>query len=78
MAAQQTISAGRLQSKLGTTIDVIVDALDEDRTVARSAGDAPEIDGNVYLPADLGIHPGAIVTVRVERADEYDLWAVPA
>jgi ribosomal protein S12 methylthiotransferase len=78
MAAQQAISAARLERKIGTTIDVIVDALDKDRTVARSTGDAPEIDGSVFLPPDSGVGPGAILAARVERADEYDLWAVPA
>jgi ribosomal protein S12 methylthiotransferase len=78
MAAQQAISARRLARKVGRTIDVIVDAVGPDRIVARSMGDAPEIDGNVFLPPQPPLAPGAIVRVRVERADNYDLWAVAA
>jgi ribosomal protein S12 methylthiotransferase len=78
MAAQQAISARRLARKVGRTIDVIVDAAGPDRIVARSMGDAPEIDGNVFLPPQPSLAPGAIVTARVERADDYDLWAVAA
>jgi ribosomal protein S12 methylthiotransferase len=78
MAAQQTISARRLARKVGRTIDVIVDTAGPDRIVARSMGDAPEIDGNVFLPPQPRLAPGAIVKARVERADDYDLWAVAA
>ena len=78
MAAQQAISTARLARKVGTTIAVIIDDSGADGAVGRSTGDAPEIDGNVYMPPDAHLRPGAIVTARVERADEYDLWAVPA
>jgi ribosomal protein S12 methylthiotransferase len=78
MAAQQAISARRLARKVGRTLSVIVDAADPERIVARSMGDAPEIDGNVFLPPGPRLVPGAIVTARVERADDYDLWAVAA
>jgi ribosomal protein S12 methylthiotransferase len=78
MAAQQAISTARLARKVGRMIDVIVDEADADGAVGRSTGDAPEIDGNVYLPADPRVRAGAIVRARIESADEYDLWAVPA
>jgi ribosomal protein S12 methylthiotransferase len=78
MAAQQAISAARLARKVGRTIEVIVDTADADGIVARSKGDAPEIDGNVFLPPDPHVAPGAILTAYVERSGEYDLWAVPA
>jgi ribosomal protein S12 methylthiotransferase len=78
MATQQAISARRLARLVGRTIDVIVDRIEPEQTVARSRGDAPEIDGNVFLPPDAGLRPGDIVAVDVEEADEYDLWAVPA
>jgi ribosomal protein S12 methylthiotransferase len=77
MSAQQDISARRLARRVGETIDVLVDRSDAEAAVARSAGDAPEIDGNVYLPANTALRPGQLVRVRVERADAYDLWAVP-
>jgi ribosomal protein S12 methylthiotransferase len=75
MATQQRISARRLASRVGKTIDVIVDEIEDDRIVARSQGDAPEIDGNVYLPRHADLLPGAVTSARVERADAYDLWA---
>lgn len=77
MAAQQTISARRLARLVGKRIDAIIDAVEEDRVVARSRGDAPEIDGNVLLPPAADFAPGAIVEVEIEEADEYDLYAVP-
>jgi ribosomal protein S12 methylthiotransferase len=77
MAAQQAISARRLARLVGKRIDVIVDGVEESRVVARSKGDAPEIDGNVFLPPYAGARPGAIVEAQVDEADEYDLWAVP-
>jgi len=85
MAAQQTISARRLQQRVGTEIDVIVDERDGEQALGRSTADAPEIDGRVYLslphgPAGKGakkLAPGSIVKARVTRADEYDLWAEP-
>jgi ribosomal protein S12 methylthiotransferase len=78
MAAQQAISEARLRAKRGTLVDVIVDAATAEGVVARSSGDAPEIDGNVYLPADAALAPGARLRARVEDSDEYDLWAIPA
>ena len=78
MAAQQAISAARLRAKRGTLVEVIVDDATAEGIVGRTAGDAPEIDGNVYLPADPALAPGARLTARVEDSDEYDLWAVPA
>jgi ribosomal protein S12 methylthiotransferase len=77
MAAQQAISARRLARRVGTTLEVIVDRVEEDRLVARSWGDAPEIDGNVFLPADPNLAPGTILEVHVEEADAYDLWGAP-
>jgi ribosomal protein S12 methylthiotransferase len=78
MAAQQAISAERLRKKIGTTIDVIVDAVGADEIVARSMGDAPEIDGKVFLPPEDGIQIGDMLEVVVVEADVYDLWASPA
>lgn len=75
MAHQQAISAARLQQKVGSTIQVLIDEVDEDGPIARSMADAPEIDGNVYIDTDEALNPGDIVSVRVTAADEYDLWA---
>jgi ribosomal protein S12 methylthiotransferase len=75
MQHQQFISAELLGARVGKTIEVLVDRLDEKGAVARSHWDAPEIDGNVYLPSENGCKPGDRLKVRVEEADAYDLWA---
>ncbi|GMQ54071.1 30S ribosomal protein S12 methylthiotransferase RimO [Halopseudomonas aestusnigri] len=75
MAHQQAISSARLQQKIGKTIKVIIDEVDDEGPIGRSMADAPEIDGNVYLDTDEDLKPGDIVSVVVTDADEYDLWA---
>jgi ribosomal protein S12 methylthiotransferase len=80
MAAQQEISASKLQSRVGRTLMCIIDEVDgEGGANARSYLDAPEIDGSVYLrdvPATAG--QGTILPVVIEDADEYDLFGTPA
>jgi ribosomal protein S12 methylthiotransferase len=78
MRHQQAISAGLLASRIGKTIEVMIDRSDDNGLVARSHWDAPEIDGNVYLEAKAGLAPGDRLEVLVEDADEYDLYARPA
>lgn len=77
MALQQGISAAKLQKKIGTRMDVIVDAIDteNDIIVARSKADAPEIDGNVFVEMQDGIAVGDIIAVEIDDAQEYDLLA---
>jgi ribosomal protein S12 methylthiotransferase len=77
MSAQQAISRARLEARIGQTIEVIVDARDEGCLVGRSTGDAPEIDGKVFLPPDDRTGPGDRLTAVVDDADTYDLWARP-
>ncbi|MGL6183383.1 MAG: 30S ribosomal protein S12 methylthiotransferase RimO, partial [Aestuariivirga sp.] len=75
MEAQQQISAAIFQSKVGREIDVLVDEIDteNDEAIARSPWDAPEIDGNVFLPGETGLKPGDMVRVRIVEAEDYDL-----
>jgi len=69
------ISAAKLEAKVGTTIQVIVDEVDEGGATCRTKGDAPEIDGNLFIDEDFdGLKSGDIVTVEVEEAGDYDLW----
>ena len=75
MMLQAEISAEKLARKVGQTITVLVDAVDEDGAVARSAADAPEIDGLVYIENDQDLEPGEFATVRITDSDEHDLWA---
>jgi ribosomal protein S12 methylthiotransferase len=79
MLHQQAISAELLAGRIGKEIEVIVDEVDDDGAIARSAWDAPEIDGNVYLNGETALQPGDRRRVMIEHADEYDLWgSVPA
>jgi ribosomal protein S12 methylthiotransferase len=74
MQHQQAISAELLAARIGKTIKVIVDEVDEEGAIARSTWDAPEIDGNVYLNGETALGVGDRLRVVVEAADEYDLW----
>ncbi len=74
MQLQQQISTQRLAEKVGRDIMVMIDDVDEEGAVGRSMADAPEIDGSVYLNGEFSVKAGDIVRVRVEHADEYDLW----
>ncbi|QHJ09905.1 Ribosomal protein S12 methylthiotransferase RimO [Paraglaciecola mesophila] len=75
MQKQQQISSAKLQRRIGTTIQVLIDEVDEEGAIGRSFADAPEIDGLVYLNGDVELKPGDLITATVEHADEYDLWA---
>ncbi|MCW3837737.1 30S ribosomal protein S12 methylthiotransferase RimO [Sphingomonas canadensis] len=72
------ISAEKLEARVGTTIDAIIDEVDpEGGATGRSKADAPEIDGQVFLRDAGHLAQGQIVRVRVEDADEHDLYGVP-
>jgi ribosomal protein S12 methylthiotransferase len=73
MQRQQAISARRLKRKVGTRQQVIIDAVGGSVAKGRTKGDAPEIDGAVYVAAHRPLRVGEIATVRIERADAYDL-----
>ncbi|HML28613.1 MAG TPA: 30S ribosomal protein S12 methylthiotransferase RimO, partial [Hyphomicrobium sp.] len=75
MAAQRDVSHAILRDRIGSTIDIIIDEVDEDGAIGRSKWDAPEIDGNVFLNGVSDVKPGDIVRGKVIEADEYDLWA---
>lgn len=75
MSVQQEISAQRLQRKVGTKVDILIDEVSADGAVGRTKGDAPEIDGLVYLKNTDGLAPGTVVNRQIIDADDYDLWA---
>ena len=75
MTMQAEISTQRLAQKVGKTISVIIDEVDEQGAVARSKADAPEIDGVVYINDETQHAVGDIVEVTVHASDEHDLWA---
>ena len=74
MQLQQKISMQKLQAKIGKTLAVIIDEVDEEGAIGRSMADAPEIDGVVYLNEEKDVKVGDIVQVIIEHFDEYDLW----
>ena len=74
METQQRISAARLQHKIGRTLTVLIDEVDDEGAIGRSYADAPEIDGVVYLNDEFDVSVGDRVEVKIEHADEYDLW----
>lgn len=80
MEVAQDVSAERLASRVGRIIDALVDDVDPEnnRAIARSQWDAPEIDGNVFIENATGIKPGDMVSVKVTGSGEYDLFAEPA
>jgi ribosomal protein S12 methylthiotransferase len=73
MQHQQAISKRRLKRKVGTRQQVIIDEAGPTAAKGRSKGDAPEIDGVVYVASRKPLRAGDIVTVQIERSDEYDL-----
>ena len=75
MALQQDISAAKLQTKIGKTIEILIDEVDADGAIGRSSADAPEIDGRVFLEGAIELSPGDFVEAEVTAADDYDLWA---
>ena len=75
MALQQEISYEINQSYIGKTLPCIVESFtDEGIVILRSEHDAPEIDGLVYVKSDKPVVPGDIENVKIEKADEYDLF----
>jgi ribosomal protein S12 methylthiotransferase len=73
MAHQQTISRKRLKRKVGRNERVIIDEVGPTVAKGRSKGDAPQIDGAVYVASRRPLRVGEIATVKIERSDEYDL-----
>jgi len=75
MQVQEDISAEKLAAKIDTVIEVLVDEVDEEGTIARSKADAPEIDGLVYIDGHFDAQPGDFLQVKVIDADHHDLYA---
>lgn len=76
MHLQQEISAERLKQKIGQTLDVIVDEIDDEGIIGRTKADAPEVDGLVYIENLSGtpVKVGEFIKVTITHSDEYDLW----
>ncbi|SMY08637.1 30S ribosomal protein S12 methylthiotransferase RimO [Flavimaricola marinus] len=80
MEKAQAISEAKLTAKVGKVLDAIIDDIDEDGiATCRTKGDAPEIDGNLFIDEGTeGLSVGEIVQVEVDEAGEYDLWGRPS
>lgn len=74
MGLQQSISANKLKQKVGTLQTVLIDEVNQDGALGRTAADAPEIDGVVHLPGHTELRPGDWVEAEISAADDYDLW----
>ena len=76
MQLQQEISAERLKQKIGQTLDVIVDEIDDEGIIGRTKADAPEVDGLVYIENLSGtpVKVGEFIKVTITHSDEYELW----
>ena len=80
METQRVISEKRMQRKVGRTMDVLIDEADKVQAIGRSSADAPEIDGQVFV-SNLGkkrLKAGDMVKVKIDRAEDYDLWGTLA
>ena len=74
MEKQAAISAERLKSRIGSTQRVLIDAVSESGAIGRSAADAPEIDGLVYIEEPVNVDVGDFVDVHIDDTDEHDMW----
>jgi len=74
MEVQADISEEKLAAKVGRTVAVIIDDFDDEGAIGRTEGDAPEIDGQVFIDGFEGLAAGDIVEVTITGSDEHDLW----
>lgn len=77
MEVQEAISAEKQKAKIGRIETVLIDEVDGDEAIGRTAADAPEIDGVVYLSGADGLQPGDLVEAQIVNSDGHDLWAAP-
>ena len=75
MKLQAEISANKLAKKIGQTMQVMVDEIDDEGIIARSAADAPEIDGMVFVNSNEQIEAGTFIDVKITDSSEHDLFA---
>ncbi len=73
MQRQQAISEKRLKRRVGTRQQIIIDEVGPTTAKGRSKGDAPDIDGTVHVTSRRPLRVGEFATVKIERADAYDL-----
>jgi len=69
------ISAAKLAAKVGRRMKVLVDSIDGNAAIARSEGDAPEIDGVVKIVKGGKLPLGEFVDVEITGSSDHDLEA---
>jgi len=74
MRLQQQISEEVQQSKVGKTMQVIIDRKEGDYFIGRTEYDSPEVDPEVLISPPPHLRPGQFVQVKIESADEFDLY----
>jgi len=77
MEVQTQISRAKLAERVGQRMIVLVDQVEDTRVIARSAADAPEIDGTVIIDGPWELDPGDFVEVTITSAGDHDLWGQP-
>jgi ribosomal protein S12 methylthiotransferase len=78
MALQANISSRRLQQKIGRTLPLLIDRIEDGAALGRSTADAPEIDGVVRIEKGARLAPGTFLSARITGANDHDLTALPA
>ncbi len=76
MVKAQEISAAKLQQKIGTTQQAIVDSISNGKITARTRADAPEVDGLAFAPNVKGVRVGDFINLEITNADAYDVYGV--
>jgi len=77
MRAQLDISLEKNQEKIGKTMEVLVEGVDEEGAYyGRTRFDAPEIDNGVIFTSDKDLQPGDFVFVEITDAYDYDLVGI--
>ena len=80
MQIQTGIMAQKQAEKVGQTVHVLCDGIDEESGLylCRTTGDAPEVDGNVCVSSEEPLYPGQFYDVLVDDSDLYDLYGTVA
>jgi ribosomal protein S12 methylthiotransferase len=73
MEVAAEVSEMRLSSKIGKTVEVIIDEIDDEGPIGRTIWDAPEVDGNIELHGFSKVKVGDIVKAKIVDAGDYDL-----
>jgi len=75
MSVQEEISLSLNQEKVGLTMKILVDRLEDEYYIARSEYDSPEVDNEVLISKnDTTLLPGSFYNVKITRAESFDLY----